>query len=66
MAHTDATLRALPAILNPSQDGYHDTAADPAAADMTPATVGDFARPLITGSLSHSSGEPRLWVRDWR
>ena len=46
---TDATLRALPAILNPSQDGYHDTAADPAAADMTPATVGDFARPPIGG-----------------
>ena len=26
---TDATLRALPDILNPGQDGYHDTAAPP-------------------------------------
>ena len=39
---TDATLRALPAILDPGQDGYHDTAA-------TPAIVGQLAQPPIGG-----------------
>jgi hypothetical protein len=39
---TDATLRALPAILNPDQDGYHDTA--PAEA----ASIGDLAGPPRT------------------
>ena len=34
---TDATLQALPAILNPDQDGYHDTAAtNPADSPSTP------------------------------
>ena len=47
---TDATLRALPEILDPSQDGYHDTAATPAGAgDPAPATVGDLAQPPIGG-----------------
>lgn len=34
-ALTDATLQALPAILNPSQDGHHDTAND-TPAGLTP------------------------------
>jgi site-specific DNA recombinase len=42
---TDTTLHALPAILNPDQDGYHDTAA-PEAADTagSPAAVGPLTQ----------------------
>ncbi len=39
---TDATLQALPAIIDPSQDGYHDTAASTPA---SPAPVGDLSEP---------------------
>jgi hypothetical protein len=43
---TNATLHALPAILNPDQDRYHDTAA-PETADATdsPAAVGPLTQP---------------------
>jgi hypothetical protein len=47
---TDATLQALPAILNPRQDGYHDTAPD------QPEPVGDLDNPPITGPMFHRSG----------
>jgi hypothetical protein len=40
-AITDATLAALPEILDPSQPGYHDT-----AATLDSETVGVLARPL--------------------
>jgi len=43
---TDATLQALPAILNPDQPGYHDTAA-PEAADAAGSTA-------AVGSLTQS------------
>ena len=33
---TDATLAALPGILDPSQDGYHDTSPDPSTSQPTP------------------------------
>jgi hypothetical protein len=56
---TDATLRALPAILNPGQDGYHDTAATPAGAGHAPAAVGHLPQPPITGSMGHSAGGDR-------
>jgi hypothetical protein len=47
---TDATLAALPEILNPAQPGYHDTAA------AEPETVGALACPPIAGPLPHPSG----------
>jgi hypothetical protein len=45
---TDATLQALPGILDPDQDGYHDTAATPAEANG-PATsaIGQLAQPPL-------------------
>jgi hypothetical protein len=42
---TDATLAALPEILNPAQPGYHDTAA------LESETVGALPRPPIGGPL---------------
>jgi hypothetical protein len=42
---TDATLAALPFILDPSQDGYHDT-----AADIAP--VGHLSRPSLLVSMA--------------
>jgi len=46
---TDATLQALPGILNPGQDGYADTSED-AACD--PAIVEDlFETPIVHQSL---------------
>jgi hypothetical protein len=39
-AFTDTILAALPDILNPDRDGYHDTNPDAAA------IIGDLARPL--------------------
>jgi hypothetical protein len=39
---TDATLAALAFITDPSQDGYHDTA----AAD-TPTPIGHLSRPAL-------------------
>jgi hypothetical protein len=45
---TDATLRALPDILNPGQDGYHDTAPADSPLTRTPLSV----------SLAQSTGSP--------
>ena len=45
---TDATITALPEILDPGQDGYHDTAASPAA----PPAVGHLAQTPIAPWLS--------------
>lgn len=46
---TDATLRALPAILDPGQDGYDDTS-EPSSAD--PESVGDlFDFPITLGAF---------------
>jgi hypothetical protein len=44
---TDATLAALPEILNPAQPGYHDTAA------VESETIGALARPPIAGPTPH-------------
>ena len=42
---TDATLQALPDLLNPSQDGYDDTAGNPSG---EPADVEDlFEAPIV-------------------
>ena len=51
---TDATLQALPGILDPYQDGYHDTAAAPAAAGG-PATsaIGQLAQPPLVCLTTH-------------
>ncbi len=42
---TEATLTALPAILNPGQDGYHDTAAEDAT--QKPGAMEDLFEPSI-------------------
>jgi site-specific DNA recombinase len=49
---TDATLDALPEILNPRQDGYDDTAApsDPEPASLP--AIGHLAQPPISGSIA--------------
>ncbi len=49
---TDATLRAVPGILDPSQDGYHDT--DPGH----PAPIEDLFSTPIAGSMLHRVGRP--------
>ena len=46
---TDQTLTALPGILNPGQDGYHDTAAPSPAIG-----IGALAQPPIADSEPHS------------
>ena len=58
---TGTTLQALPAILNPDQDGYHDTAA-PEAADAagSPAAVGPLTQSSIRSWMGHSSGRVPL------
>src|SRR5215469_5087816 len=48
---TDATLQALPGILDPSQDGYHDTA------PATPATS-LLTRTPLSVSIAQSTGSP--------
>jgi hypothetical protein len=45
---TDATLRALPGILNPGQDGYDDTADNIAG---EPATAEDLFESPIASSI---------------
>ena len=40
----DATLAALPAILDPTQDGYHDT--------NNPDNLGSFAQHPLLGSMA--------------
>ncbi|MGH3198465.1 MAG: hypothetical protein ACRDNT_21695 [Streptosporangiaceae bacterium] len=52
---TDATLRALPAILNPGRDGYDDTA-EQAAAEL--AAMEDLFEPAIAGSMFHRASGP--------
>jgi hypothetical protein len=49
---TDATLRALPAILNPAQDGYDDTADTTAGED---ADVEDLFESPIAARIHHVS-----------
>jgi hypothetical protein len=44
---TDATLAALPDILNPGQDGYHDT--NPTST----ATIGELTQPALAGPNAH-------------
>jgi site-specific DNA recombinase len=50
---TDATLQALPGLLDPGQDGYDDTAdtSSEETADME-----DLFEPPITGSMFHPAG----------
>jgi len=50
---TDATLKAVPGILDPSQDGYHDT--DPDANE--PAPTWDLFNTPITGPMFHRADE---------
>ncbi|MGB6612580.1 MAG: hypothetical protein WBE95_00755, partial [Trebonia sp.] len=52
---TDATLQAVLDILDPSQDGYHDTA-EPAPAN-SPST-----RTPLSVSIAHSTGSPPMPV----
>jgi DNA invertase Pin-like site-specific DNA recombinase len=54
---TDATLAALPEILNPGQPGYHDT-----AAEEGPESMGVLACPPITGPLSQPSDADRYSI----
>src|SRR5271166_297491 len=49
---TDATLQALPAILDPAQDGYHDTSTDTGTSD--PAPMWDLGNTPRSGRESHS------------
>jgi hypothetical protein len=55
---TDTTLQAVLAILNPAQDGYHDTSTD------QPAPMGDLTNPPRAGTVRHRHGtglcDPRL------
>ena len=51
---TDATLQALPDILDPGQDGYHDTAAAPADSPLT--------RTPLSVSIAQSTGSPPMPV----
>jgi hypothetical protein len=46
---TDATLKALPAILNPDQDGYHDTNGQP----EHPAPIGPLDEHPRVRTVSH-------------
>jgi hypothetical protein len=50
---TDATLKALPGILNPGQDGYDDTSEH--ASDQ-PELMEDLFEPAVTASMSHRCG----------
>jgi MFS family permease len=52
---TENTLRAVPGILDPSQDSYPDT--DPDAGQPTP--TWDLFNTPITGSMSHRAGARR-------
>ncbi len=54
---TEATLRVLPAILDPGQDGYHDT--DPGE----PAPVEDLFDTPISGPVLHRAGRRRSGAR---
>jgi DNA invertase Pin-like site-specific DNA recombinase len=54
---SDETLRALPGIIDPSQDGYHDTA-DPAAT-KGPTAIGSLARPNRAGRMRNRHGRAR-------
>ena len=51
---TDETFAAPPEILNPRQDGFHDT--DATAPPIRYATVGQLAEPPTGGWLPHLSG----------
>ena len=48
----DAALKAVPGILDPSQDGYHNT--DPDVGE--PAPTWDLFNTPIAGSLGHRAG----------
>ena len=48
---TDTTLQALPAILDPSQDGYHDTDTPQPSQPTAPAAMKELASPPITPFL---------------
>jgi hypothetical protein len=50
---TDATLQALPAILDPGQDGYHDTATPQPGQPPAPATMKELAQPPIALATLH-------------
>jgi hypothetical protein len=54
---TDTTLRAIPAILDPDQDGYHDT--DPGQ----PKPACDFDKPPRTGTKAPSTRTPGRLAR---
>jgi hypothetical protein len=58
---TEATLQALPGILDPGQDGYHDTSTDPGpgAPMWDPTNTG---RGVLSESSIGSGGAAR-WLR---
>jgi len=59
---TDATLTALPEILNPRQDGYDDTASPDRDEPTTPAAVRHLARtPIVLLTLHDHDRGPRRW-----
>jgi hypothetical protein len=53
---TEATLRALPGLLNPGQDGYDDTADNP---PVETADMEDLFEPPITAPMFHRCGRGR-------
>jgi hypothetical protein len=56
---THVTLRALPAILEPGQDGYDDTSEHPSD---QPEVMEDLFEPAIAGPMSHRAGPGRSCV----
>jgi hypothetical protein len=53
---TDATLQALPAILNPGQNRYHDTPSPQPTQPATPAAMKELAPPPIAPQTLHDHG----------
>ena len=57
---TENTLKAIPGILDPSQDGYHDTHPDPDAVE--PIFMGDLFNTPLTTTMPHRHGGDDLEV----
>src|SRR6185312_8922429 len=56
---TEATLRALPALLNPDQDGYDDTSEH--ATDQPEAVEDLFEAPIVHKSHPEAQSLPVIW-----
>ena len=57
---TENTLKAIPGILNPGQDGYHDTDPNPDAGE--PITMGDLFNAPLTTAMWHCRGYRGAWL----